>query len=303
MQHFDPDKDSTVEVDSSDYVTAGILSQRDKQNILRPVAYFSKKISPAECNYKIYDKELMAIVRAFEEWRPELATTDPSKPVNVLSDHRSLEYFITTKELNRRQARWSEFLSEFQFKIQYRPGKQGTKPDSLTCRAGDLPDSKDERTQHQHQVVLKPANLGEDVLKASRLRACVILAEAAFPDEEASDSSASPITDLNYAQDDLATAIIETLQEGGRNAPSQYREKLRTLGVSLADCTFNDSQLRYKGKLWVPQIDDLILTIIKEHHDAPSAGHPGRHKTYELLQRSYYWPHMQDSIRRFTNSY
>ena len=70
--------------------------------ILRPVAFFSKKMSPQECNYEIYDKELLAIVRAFEEWRLELATTNPDEAVQVYSDHRSLEYFMTTKELNRR---------------------------------------------------------------------------------------------------------------------------------------------------------------------------------------------------------
>ena len=76
---------------------------------LHPVAFFSKKHSPAECNYEIYDKELMAIIRCFEEWRPELESTP--HPIRVLSDHKNLEYFMSTKLLSRRQARWSEFLS------------------------------------------------------------------------------------------------------------------------------------------------------------------------------------------------
>ena len=62
------------------------------------MAYFSKKHSPAECNYKIYDKELMAIVRALEEWRPNL---ESAKGVGeVLSDHKNMEYFTTTKLRN-----------------------------------------------------------------------------------------------------------------------------------------------------------------------------------------------------------
>jgi hypothetical protein len=56
-----------VETDTSDYVSAGVLSQYDDEGILHPVAFLSKKHSPAECNYEIYDKELMAIVRAFKE--------------------------------------------------------------------------------------------------------------------------------------------------------------------------------------------------------------------------------------------
>ena len=70
LAHFDFDKDIIVETDTSDYVSAGVLSQYGKDGILHPVAFFSTKHSPAECNYKIYDKELMAIVRAFEHGGP-----------------------------------------------------------------------------------------------------------------------------------------------------------------------------------------------------------------------------------------
>jgi hypothetical protein len=70
LRHFDYDREAIVETDASDYISAGILSQYDDEGILHPFAFFSKKHSPAECNYEIYNKELMAIVRAFEEWRP-----------------------------------------------------------------------------------------------------------------------------------------------------------------------------------------------------------------------------------------
>lgn len=123
LAHFDYDKEITLETDSSDYVSAGVLSQRDDNHVLRPVAFFSKKLSPTECNYEIYDKELLAIIRCFEEWRPELEGT--ISPVQVITDHKNLEYFMSTKNLNRRQSRWSEFLSRFQFHIVYRPGKLG----------------------------------------------------------------------------------------------------------------------------------------------------------------------------------
>jgi hypothetical protein len=86
-------------MDASDYVSAGMLSQYDDDNILHPIAYFSKKHSPAEYNYEIYNKELMVIVRAFKEWHPELQSI--INPIRVLSDHKNLEYFIMTKLLNR----------------------------------------------------------------------------------------------------------------------------------------------------------------------------------------------------------
>ena len=146
LRHFDNDRQIIVEMDASDFVSAGVLSQYDDDGILHPVAFFSKKHSPAECNYEIYDKELMAIVRCFEEWCPELEGA--RHPIQVLSDHRNLEYFMTTKLLNRRQTRWAEFLSRFDFKIVYRSGKAGGKPDALTRRTKDLPGDGNERLLH-----------------------------------------------------------------------------------------------------------------------------------------------------------
>src|SRR6266705_2778758 len=163
LRHFDHDRQIIVETDASDYVSAGVLSQYDDDGILHPVAFFSKNHSPAECNYEIYDKELMAIVRCFEEWRPELEGA--LHPIQVLSDHKNLEYFMSTKLLNRRQTRWAEFLLRFDFKIVYRPGKAGGKPDALTRRSGDLPEGGDERLQHMEQTVLKPKNLSAELEK------------------------------------------------------------------------------------------------------------------------------------------
>ena len=104
----------------------------------------------------------MAIVRAFEEWRPELEGA--AHPVQIITDHKNLEYFMTTKQLSRRQSRWNEFLSRFNFKISYRPGRHGGKPDALTRRSGDLPQGgEDERIRHQNQTILKPQYLSPEV--------------------------------------------------------------------------------------------------------------------------------------------
>ena len=163
LAHYDPALETWVETDSSDFVSAGVLSQMH-DGVLKPVAYFSKKMTPAECNYMIYDKELLAIVKSFEVWRPEVASATPDKPVKVYTDHKNLEHFMTTKQLNRRQARWAEFLSEFNFKIMYRPEKQGEKPDTLTRRSQDLPKGfEDIREQHQFQTLLQEHQLDDDV--------------------------------------------------------------------------------------------------------------------------------------------
>ena len=76
LAHFDPSKKSYVEVDSSDTVQGGCLSQYGSDGLLHPIAFFSRKLVSAECNYEIYDKELLAIIRAFEHWRLKLEGTE-----------------------------------------------------------------------------------------------------------------------------------------------------------------------------------------------------------------------------------
>ena len=147
LRHFDLDKEIIVEMDASDYVSVGVMSQYDANGILHPIAFFSKKHSPAECNYEIYDKELMAIIHCFEEWCAELESS--LHPIRVLSDYKNLEYFMSTKLLSRHQARWSKFLSRFNFRIIYWPSKAGGKPDVLTQRSRDLPKEGDEYTAFQ----------------------------------------------------------------------------------------------------------------------------------------------------------
>jgi hypothetical protein len=77
-----------VEADASDYVTASVLSQHDTDGVLRPIAYYSKRINLVENNYEIYNKELLAIVRCFKQWRPELEGA--AFLISVLSDYKNL---------------------------------------------------------------------------------------------------------------------------------------------------------------------------------------------------------------------
>jgi hypothetical protein len=161
LRHFDYKCQIILETDTSDYISTGILSQYNDEGILHPVAFFSKKHTSAKCNYEIYDKELMAIVWAFEKWQPEL--DGALHPIQVLSDHKNLEYFISTKLLNHRQTCWAEYLSRFDFKIVYHPGKASGKPDALTHRSGDLPQGGDECLTEQHKAVLKPQNLPDNL--------------------------------------------------------------------------------------------------------------------------------------------
>jgi len=102
LAHYNPDLQNWVETNASNYVVAGVLSQMHG-DVLKPVAFFSKRMVPAECNYDIYDKELLAIIRAFEEWRPKLVSSRDE--IQAITDYRNLQSFMTTKQLNPRQAR------------------------------------------------------------------------------------------------------------------------------------------------------------------------------------------------------
>ena len=301
LARFDYDRDAIVETDASDFVSAGVLSQYDDQGILHPVAFYSKKHAPAECNYEIYDKELLAVVRAFEEWRAELQSV--RNPVQVFTDHKNLEYFTTTKLLNRRQTRWSQFLSQFDFKIVYRPGKAGGKPDALTRRSGDLPREGDERLAHNEQVLLKPGNIlpleigsGKDALvidlrpieewKEKPQRNLRLLADTLPRDGR---TPLQKLFDEAHETDPFLTEILTCLQEG-----TQHQRK-----ITLGDCGEGNGRLTYRTRLYVPEYEPLRLHLMREHYDPPAAGHPGRAKTLELLRRKYHWPRMRDDIMRY----
>ena len=98
LHHYNLNLKIIVETDTSDYVSEGILSQYDKNGILHLIAYFFKKHNSAECNYEIYDKELMTIVHTFKEWCSELEGS--TYPINVITDHKNLEYFMFIKQLS-----------------------------------------------------------------------------------------------------------------------------------------------------------------------------------------------------------
>lgn len=103
--HPNFEKPFVVETDASNTATGGILSQTGGDGHLHPSAFRSSKMNPAEKNYDVHDKELLSIVLAFQDWRVYLEGSPHQ--VRVISDHKNLERFLSTKHLNRRQARWS----------------------------------------------------------------------------------------------------------------------------------------------------------------------------------------------------
>ena len=101
LVHFDYEKECIFETNSSDNISAGIPFQYGDDRLLHLTAFFSRKHSPQEINYKIYDKELLAIIKSFEKWCSMLEGV--GLPIKIFTDHRNLRYFMSTKQLSRHQ--------------------------------------------------------------------------------------------------------------------------------------------------------------------------------------------------------
>lgn len=120
-----------VEVDASDSGLGATLSQcHDAGNKLHPCTFFLHRLSPAESNYDVGNRELLAVVLALQEWRHWLE--GDTQPFIVWTDHKNLAYLRTTRRLNSWQARWALFLGRFRLNITYRPGSRNTKPDAFS---------------------------------------------------------------------------------------------------------------------------------------------------------------------------
>ncbi len=129
----DPERQLIVEVDASDVGVGAVLSLRSSRDgKLHPCAYFSHRLNPAERNYNIGNRELLAVRLALGEWHHWLEGS--AQPFLVWTDHENLEYIHSAKRLSSRQAHWALFFDSFDFTLSYRPGSKNVKPDTLCCQ-------------------------------------------------------------------------------------------------------------------------------------------------------------------------
>ena len=119
LKVYDPELPTHIKVDASGFAVGEILSQKHKDGLWHPVAYRSESMSKEEHNYEIYDREMLGLIRALEDWRHFLEGIE----FEVVTDHKNIEWWATMCDLNRRQARWSLYLSRFNFKVTYKKGK------------------------------------------------------------------------------------------------------------------------------------------------------------------------------------
>jgi transposase InsO family protein len=252
LWHFDHEREVVIETDGSEYVSAGVLSQRNDDSILHPVALCSKKHSPATCHYDISNKELMALIKVLEEWRPDCEGAAHTR--QLLSNHKNLEYVMSKKLLNWRQAQWSNFLSRFDYEIVYWPGIANGKADALIWRSGDLPEGRDERLKSMQLIVLNTKNLPQQ---------------------------------LHILANDLSR---------GRTVPEQFEE------AYIRDSFLNKVFEAVRNGSALKQITVAECSKVEGQHDTPLAGHPGREKTIDLLDRQYYWKTLRRQVDQYVRN-
>jgi hypothetical protein len=208
--------------------------------LIQSVAFYSKSLLPAEKNYDIFNKEMLAVIRAFEEWQHLLEGT--GKPIQILTDHKNVEHFTTKKGLNCRQIQWANLLADYNFIIKYRPGAQNGKADILSRRADWQP----------------PKGGGEPTM---------LLKPELFITAILTDNSLDDLIHDTIHEDKQVKEIIKKLEEG---------ETLKTW-------LMEDGLLYFQEHIYVPKEKEVRRAVIESRHDAPSAGHLGQFRTFELL--------------------
>ena len=245
----DHTKPFQIKSDVSKVATGAVLTQLDSNGDRHPCAFLSKTLSPTERNHEIYDQELLGIIRALEEWRYYIQGS--SHTTIVFSDHKNLTYFRTAQKLNRRQARWSLYLSEFDILLIHLPGLKMIQSDTLSRR----PDYGLNNEHDNEDIILLPDNLFINLLDVDLQKRITKTKE------------------MDYK-------VKETLDLLLKNRPTNLQKDLSDWKTEEID---GKMTLFYKEKNYIPKDQELRRDIVKMFHDHETAGHPGELETYNSI--------------------
>ncbi|KAI0997402.1 hypothetical protein K3495_g10783 [Podosphaera aphanis] len=296
LAQWDPKRDAMLEADCSGYALGGCLLQKHERGLWMPVAYYSRKLSGAEMNYEIHDKELLAIVACMREWDAELRGL--AKVFTITSDHMNLKYFLTTRRLTERQIRWAEFMSRFRYNLIYRKGSENERPDALSRRDQDKPKEGDPHLLARERQLLNP-------VKITKLRLGDF--EVAEGSEVFTNEDLQTLWNQAIKEDSKYVQIIDAIQSQQRTWPRDLKVQTegssepKPLKATIASTYFDQESwlLRYQGRIWVPMHEPLTTAIIQNIHDAAVSGHPGRDATLAQVSREYFWPWISKAVKRF----
>lgn len=328
LTHYHPENETILETDAFDGILAAVLSQKQPNGEIHPVGFFSKSMASAEHNYPIHDKEMLAIVRSFQQFRVELASAE--NRVKVFTDHKALEYFMTTKELTGRQARWAEFLAEFCFMIMYRPGKLNTVADTLSRRQQDVDPQTARRRALRKQALLTDPQIDPKIRSEVIAAFNHSISDTGLQDHQLeyqvpllpitpdSPNSSTAITTTEEEEEIIERAdmdprsrvemdiedhdVIDKVLSANRTANELIPLRERAQSADL-EYDLRDGLLYYQGRLEVPLTPaDLRARLIRHIHAQPCTAHPGIGKTKILVSRKYHWKTLSDDIKNYVNS-
>ena len=218
----------------------------------RVIAYASRQLRPHEVNYPTHDLELAAVVFALKMWRHYLYGVT----FRVFTNHKSLKYVMTQRELNLRQRRWVEFLKDYDCTIEYHPGKANTVADALSRKSGAS-------IAHVRAVTLPM------LLEMRSLRF----------DGRVDDLGAM------FANLRVQPLLIERIKalQGQDEEFNKLKGQVDADGKSKL--TVNaEGTLMLSDRLCVPNVEGLRQEVLREAHDSPYAMHPGSTKMYRTLK-------------------
>ena len=227
-----------VETNASDYAIGGVLSQEQDRK-WKLIVFLSRTMQPAERNYEIYDKKLLAIVETLTKWRQYLL--DTLETFKIWMDHKNLKYFQEPHKLNRRQARWYLKLQDYNFISWHIPGKINTKTDILSRK--DQVNTKEDN---------KNIQLLKEELWTRRITAKITMIGRKMTVDE----------------DDIIKKIKR----------NNIRKKEMVQALKKEDgLTWEEDELVYmEGRIYVLNNRKIREEILKGNHDLVDVGHPGQ---------------------------
>ena len=287
LRHFDPDKPNRLETDASSEAISGILHQLHEYEgkpQWHPIAFYSRKLIAAERHYETYDGELLAIVESCKHFRHYIEGAQYQ--LEVVSDHNNLQWFMTTKQLTRRQARWAEWLSGIDFRVIYRPGRENDAADALSRRPDYYEEGHSGRwgSEEESSPVLRILQRAIGDTGAQQRQFA-----GAGPRVQPTDPNTFMERVKGFYEGDVTLGRVKRAKEGP-TAPKWAR---------YWEC--DDGLWRHKGRTYVPE-GPLRLEVLQTCHDDPLAGHFGFDRTLELVRRAHFWPRMRQFVKDYTNS-